>query len=123
MMKAEDVREGEMKTAEMQTETIQQQLTALAEVSANAGPGESVRIAPRRTGRPRVVIVGAGFGGINAARKLAKSEVDVLLVDKNNYHYFSPLLYQVATAGLEPESIACPVRAIFRKYANSGFRM
>lgn len=76
-----------------------------------------------RTGRPRVVVVGAGFGGLNVARTLANSEVDVLLLDRNNYHGFWPLLYQVATAGLEPESVAYPVRAILRKYRNADFRM
>src|SRR5438132_1248841 len=77
----------------------------------------------RRTGRPRVVIVGAGFGGLNAAHALGGKNVDVLLVDRNNYHGFWPLLYQVATAEMEPESIAYPVRAIFRKYRNISFRM
>jgi len=73
--------------------------------------------------RPRVVIVGAGFGGLNAARTLANTEVDVLLLDRNNYHGFWPLLYQVATAGLEPEAIAYPARAIVRRYANIDFMM
>jgi NADH dehydrogenase len=72
---------------------------------------------------PRVIVVGAGFGGLNAARALANRDVDVLLLDRNNYHGFWPLLYQVATAGLEPESIAYPVRAIARKYANITFLM
>src|SRR5947209_8476880 len=76
-----------------------------------------------RTRRPRVVIVGCGFGGLNAARGLAGSGVSVLVLDKNNYHGFWPLLYQVATAGLEPESIAYPVRAIFRNYRNVDFQM
>src|SRR3954454_6041384 len=73
--------------------------------------------------RPRVVVVGSGFGGLNAARALAGSGVDVLVLDRNNYHGFWPLLYQVATAGIEPESIAYPVRAILRKYANVDFQM
>jgi NADH dehydrogenase len=77
----------------------------------------------RRTGRPRVVIVGAGFGGLHAARALAGDDVDVLVLDRNNYHGFWPLLYQVATAGLESEAIAYPVRAILRKYANVAFEM
>src|SRR5712691_12772343 len=68
--------------------------------------------------RPRVLIVGAGFGGINAAHALANKGVDVLILDRNNYHGFWPLLYQVATAALEPESIAYPVRAIFRRFRN-----
>jgi NADH dehydrogenase len=76
-----------------------------------------------RTPPPRVVIIGAGFGGLNAARALGGQDVRVLLVDRNNYHGFWPLLYQVATAGLEPESIAYPVRAILRKYRNVRFLM
>ncbi len=71
--------------------------------------------------RPRIVIVGAGFGGLAAARTLAKAPVDVLLINRTNYHGFWPLLYQVATAGLEPESIAYPVRAILRRYRNADF--
>jgi len=78
---------------------------------------------PKETSRPRVVIVGVGFGGLNAARNLAGQDVDVLMLDKNNYHGFWPLLYQVATAGLEPESIAYPVRAIFHSSRNVRFRM
>jgi NADH dehydrogenase len=77
----------------------------------------------RQAGRPRVVIVGAGFGGINAAHALGNSGVDALIVDRNNYHGFWPLLYQVATAALEPESIAYPVRAIFRRFRNIDFQM
>lgn len=69
--------------------------------------------------RPRVVIVGAGFGGLSAAKALAKAPVDVVLVDKRNYHLFQPLLYQVATAGLSPAEIAAPIRAIVRRQANA----
>ncbi len=72
---------------------------------------------------PRVVIVGAGFGGLNLARALRKAPVDVLLIDRQNYHTFQPLLYQVATAGLEPEEIAHAVRGIFHKQRNFSFRM
>jgi NADH:ubiquinone reductase (H+-translocating) len=78
---------------------------------------------PRRLGRPRIVIIGCGFGGLNAARDLAGSDVDLLVIDRNNYHGFWPLLYQVATAGLETESIAYPVRAILRDYPNTNFMM
>src|SRR4051812_931643 len=60
----------------------------------------------KASARPRVLIVGAGFGGINAAHALADKDVDVLIPDRNNSHGFWPLLYQVATAALEPESIA-----------------
>src|ERR1700680_4297800 len=64
----------------------------------------------------RVVIVGAGFGGLNAARSLAKAGIRVTVVDRRNYHTFQPLLYQVATAGLSPGEIAAPIRSIFRAY-------
>jgi NADH dehydrogenase len=73
--------------------------------------------------RPTVVVVGGGFGGLRAARALRRVPVDVVLVDRHNYHLFQPLLYQVATAGLEPEQIAKPVRAILRGQANFEFRM
>jgi len=70
---------------------------------------------------PHVVIVGAGFGGLRAARALAKAPVRVTLVDKNNYHLFQPLLYQVATAGISPDEIAHPVRGILRSQKNFEF--
>ncbi|HZF77292.1 MAG TPA: NAD(P)/FAD-dependent oxidoreductase [Acetobacteraceae bacterium] len=69
-------------------------------------------------GRPRVVILGAGFGGLEAARSLARAPVDVTVVDRHNHHLFQPLLYQVATAALSPGDIAWPVRAVFRRQAN-----
>jgi NADH:ubiquinone reductase (H+-translocating) len=72
--------------------------------------------------RPRVVIAGAGFGGITCARALRNVPVDVLLVDRNNYHLFTPLLYQVASALLDPGEIARPVRALIRPYSNAEFR-
>lgn len=72
---------------------------------------------------PTVVVVGAGFGGLRAARALARSPVRVVLLDRHNYHLFQPLLYQVATAGLEPDGIARPVRAILRGQRNLEFRM
>jgi len=70
-----------------------------------------------------VVIVGAGFGGLNAAKRLGAKPVDVLLIDQHNYHLFQPLLYQVATAGLEPGDIAYPVRRILHRFANVDFRL
>ena len=73
--------------------------------------------------RPRVVIVGAGFAGLNAAQALRKAAVDVLIIDRNNYHKFQPLLYQVATSGLEPEDIAHNARDLFRDYRNVSFRL
>ncbi len=68
--------------------------------------------------RPRVVIVGAGFGGINAARRLASAPVDIVLFDRTNHHLFQPLLYQVATAALAPTDIASPTRSMFAAQAN-----
>lgn len=70
------------------------------------------------TGQKRVVIVGGGFGGLTLARKLASSNFQVVLVDKNNYHQFQPLFYQVAMAGLEPSSIVFPFRKVFQKSKN-----
>jgi NADH dehydrogenase len=63
---------------------------------------------------PRVVVIGAGFGGLNAARALARENVQITIVDRKNHHTFQPLLYQVATAGLSPGEIAAPIRAVFR---------
>ncbi len=71
--------------------------------------------------RPRVVIVGVGFGGLWALRTLARQAVDVLLIDRNNHHTFLPLLYQVAAAEIEPEAIAYPVRDILRRIPNARF--
>jgi NADH dehydrogenase len=67
---------------------------------------------------PRVVIVGAGFGGLNAARALARASVQLTVIDRKNYHTFQPLLYQVATAGLSPSEIAAPIRSILRRHKN-----
>lgn len=72
---------------------------------------------------PRVVIVGGGFGGIQLAKSLKNKEVQVLMIDKHNYHTFQPLLYQVATGGLEPDSIAFPLRKIFKDHNNVFFRV
>jgi NADH dehydrogenase len=69
--------------------------------------------------RPHVVIVGAGFGGLTAARALARADVDLTLIDRRNHHLFQPLLYQVATAGLSPADIAAPIRAILRGQRNA----
>src|SRR5207253_8360954 len=72
---------------------------------------------------PRVVIVGAGFGGLNAARLLARRPVQVIVVDRKNHHTFQPLLYQVATAGLSPGEIAAPIRWILGGRKNGEVRM
>lgn len=71
--------------------------------------------------RPHIVIIGAGFGGLRAARALAKAPVRVTLIDRNNYHLFQPLLYQVATAGLSSDEIAYPIRGIFHRQKNVQF--
>jgi NADH:ubiquinone reductase (H+-translocating) len=68
--------------------------------------------------RPRVIIVGGGFGGLEAAKKLAGKDVRVTVIDRTNYHLFQPLLYQVATAALSPADIAAPIRAILSKCKN-----
>ena len=75
------------------------------------------------TGRKRVVIIGGGFGGLTLANKLRKSNFQLILLDRTNYHQFQPLLYQVATAGLNPGSIAFPFRKDFRKFKDFHFRM
>src|SRR2546426_11969458 len=67
---------------------------------------------------PHVVILGGGFGGLDAARALADARVRVTLVDRHNYHLFQPLLYQVATASLSPADVASPIRWILRRQQN-----
>jgi NADH:ubiquinone reductase (H+-translocating) len=71
------------------------------------------------TGQPRVVIVGAGFGGLSAATALRHEKVEVTVIDRRNYHLFQPLLYQVATAALSPAEIAQPIRSILRRQRNA----
>jgi NADH dehydrogenase len=71
--------------------------------------------------KKRVVIAGMGFGGLRAAKALVGSELDVTIIDRNNYHLFQPLLYQVATAGLEEEAIAYPLRGLTRSWRNASF--
>ena len=72
---------------------------------------------------PRIIIIGGGFGGIALAKKLSGKDVQVLLLDKHNYHTFQPLLYQVSTGGLEPDSIAYPIRKVLQGYPNFYFRL
>jgi NADH:ubiquinone reductase (H+-translocating) len=66
--------------------------------------------------KPRVVIIGAGFAGLSIAKKLKNKNLQVVLIDKHNYHNFQPLLYQVATGGLEAGSIAYPIRKVIQGY-------
>jgi NADH dehydrogenase len=73
-------------------------------------------------GRPRVIIAGAGFAGLTCARRLKRVDVDVLLVDRNNYHLFTPLLYQVASALLDPGEVARPVRELVRPLRNVDYK-
>ena len=73
--------------------------------------------------QPRVVIIGCGFGGLRLAKALRKAPVQVVVIDRNNYHNFQPLLYQVATGALEADSIAYPIRKIFAGQLNFFYRM
>ncbi len=75
------------------------------------------------TAKPRVVIVGAGFGGLAAAKALARAPAEIVVVDRRNYHLFQPLLYQVATAALSPADIAWPIRGILGRQANASVQM
>jgi NADH dehydrogenase len=77
----------------------------------------------KTAGRPRVVIIGGGFGGINLAKKLKNKPVDVLMLDKHNYHTFQPLLYQVAMGSIEADSIGFPIRRIFTHQKNFTFNL
>ena len=72
---------------------------------------------------PRIVVIGAGFAGLNLIKKLRNKPVQIVLLDKNNFHQFQPLLYQVAIAGLEPDSIVSPIRKLFQGYKNLVYRM
>ncbi len=76
-------------------------------------------LASTATARPRIVIIGAGFGGLSAVMRLGKVDADVTVIDRRNYHLFQPLLYQVATAALSPADIAAPIRGILARQANT----
>ncbi len=73
--------------------------------------------------KPRIVIVGAGFAGITLSRKLSNKDYQIVIIDKNNFHQFQPLLYQVAMSGIEPSSIAFPLRRLFRRTKNVHIRV
>ena len=77
-----------------------------------------------RSDRRRIVIVGGGFGGLKLARRLVREgRFQIVLIDRNNFHQFPPLIYQVATAGMEPSSISFPFRRLFRQRRECYFRM
>src|SRR5215467_10026193 len=69
--------------------------------------------------RPRIVIIGAGFGGLSAAMRLARAAAEITVIDRRNHHLFQPLLYQVATAALSPADIAAPIRGVLGRQANA----
>jgi len=91
-----------------------------APAAIRSRPGTTPDSAGRR---PRVVILGAGFAGLTAAKELAGADVELTLIDKHNYHLFQPLLYQVATAGLSPAQIAAPIRSVLRGQRNATIRL
>lgn len=88
-------------------------------VPPSADPKKTMTPGGESPRRPRIVVVGAGFGGLEAARGLAEAAADVILIDRHNYHLFQPLLYQVATAALSPADIAAPIRHILREQKNA----
>src|ERR1700759_4688666 len=86
---------------------------------ATAQPLESAPLAPAPASQANVVLIGAGFAGLEAAKQLAgQGDVHLTIVDRRNYHLFQPLLYQVATAGLDTSNIAVPIRAQFERAPN-----
>src|SRR5215213_10359639 len=90
----------------------------LPDMATKPALSTGVGAAPRG-GRMRVVILGAGFGGLQAARGLARVDADITVIDQHNYHLFQPLLYQVATAALSPADIASPIRTVLRRQQNT----
>jgi NADH dehydrogenase len=83
----------------------------------------SINIPDTKENQKRIVIVGGGFAGLNLAKRMSKTDYQVVLIDKNNYHQFQPLFYQVAMSGLEPSSIVFPLRKMFQKYKNTFIRV
>src|SRR5690606_19346825 len=84
---------------------------------------QEISIQILKTDKPRIVIIGGDFAGLRIVKKLAEEEVQVVMLDRHNYHTFQPLLYQVATAGLEPGSIAGPLRKFMEEKEDFHFRM
>src|SRR5258706_1790372 len=90
-----------------------------AQFEASWGCAEGLPAYNVRMREPRVAILGGGFGGLNAAKALRDAPVQVTLIDRRNHHLFQPLLYQVATAALNPSDIAVPIRSILRRQKNA----
>jgi NADH:ubiquinone reductase (H+-translocating) len=97
-------------------QTIQRPLTDDAPVEASS---PALEVPPVTPGKPQVVIIGGGFGGLYAAQQLGRADVEVTLIDKRNFHLFQPLLYQVATGGLSPGDIASPLRGVLSAQKNT----
>ena len=97
-----------------------QQITTTTNINTQSAP-KSLESIPGSVPAvmPRVVIIGAGFGGLQAARALSNAPVHVTVIDRQNHHLFQPLLYWVATAGLSPADISSPIRGILRKQKNA----
>jgi len=93
--------------------------TAVAAVHSQGGRPLAAEPLTMPQDRPRVVILGAGFGGLEAAKTLGRAPVEVTIIDRQNYHCFQPLLYQVATAALSPAEVAWPIRHILRRQQNA----
>ena len=83
----------------------------------------TINIPNTKNNQKRIVVVGGGFAGLNLAKRLTKTGYQVVLIDKNNYHQFQPLFYQVAMSGLEPSSIVFPLRKMFQKNRNVFIRV
>src|SRR6202521_2553057 len=98
-------------------------VTDATDAGRPASPGAAAEGGEPAHGPPRIVIVGAGFGGLSAAKALARAGARIVVIDERNYHLFQPLLYQVATAGLSPADIAAPIRGILRTQKNTDVLM
>jgi len=88
--------------------------------TGSSDPSNGTFMKPRPNNKPQVLIIGCGFGGLEAVRALSKAPVNITLIDRTNHHLFQPLLYQVATAGLSAPAISAPIRHILRKEMRRG---
>ena len=101
----------------MSNPTLENPVATLAS-SADIQPAQTNPVRTRRDGNPSIVVIGGGFGGLEAVKALKGEDVNITLIDRSNHHLFQPLLYQVATAGLVPANIARPLREVFRSQEN-----